>query len=154
MIIINNYLTINSLAQTCKSFNGSIWSLITTLDEEDFKNIEEPISLHRFNNLQSVSFSYHATIIPQDLTKLTTLQKIDANINLNLHEVIECLFRAIRTLTNLRELNVLYHKFSEMDDLLIAHKRLTKLEISAQGFNQSGTQKSTLQRSLLNLINF
>ena len=103
------------------------------------KNIKESTSLARFNNLESLVFRYSATIIPQDLSKLTTLQKLDANIQLDQRGAIECLFSSIEILTNLRELNVCCPKSSEkLADLLNDHKRLTKLEISAY-FPKLGT---------------
>lgn len=114
------------MAQTCKSLNGSTWSLITTIDG----NVEKSINLAKFNNLECLSFPYFATAIPQDLSKLTTLQKLKFNIN---KSTTKQDLSMIQMLKNLREVVVDYkdRNTEKFDDLLTNHTRLTKLEISA-----------------------
>ena len=110
------------MAQTNKSFNNSIWSLITTLNEEDSKKIGESTRLDKFSNLESLLFGYLVTIVPQDLSKLTTLQKLRFNAANSI---------TLQNLTNLRELNVTYRRLSgNLGDLLLDHTRLTRLEIA------------------------
>ena len=124
------------MAQTCKSFNDSIWSLITILKSEELKNIKEVNSLAKFNNLTSLSFGYISTVIPlPDLTKLTNLQRLNAWTD----KFQELNISAIRILTNLRELCIYYPKASEkLADLLNDHRRLTKLLISTQNLQKLG----------------
>lgn len=122
------------MAQTCKSFNRSIWSLITTLDDYDAQRIEESTKLEKFNNLESISTINKVKI----LRSLTTLQKLRVNVE-DAQEMGEFI-QAVQLLTNLRELGVKYpREFSEtMPDLLDNHYRLTKLEFCAENPQQLG----------------
>ena len=134
-IIINNYFKFFRLAQTCKLFNGSIWALIATI-EDSSNSLLETTKLDKFNNLESLSFRFDATVVPQDLSKLTTLQTLQINIVNSLD------IRVLTALKNLQELVVLYHddgSTERLDDLLTEHTQLTKMAILADHIHKLGT---------------
>ena len=114
------------MAQTNKSFNNLIWSLVTTLNEEDSKKIGESTRLDRFSHLEALLFGYSVTIVPRDLSKLTTLQKLKVNTAIPV---------LLQNLTNLRELNVYRRLSGNLGD----HTRLTRLEVTTDDIHQLGT---------------
>lgn len=128
------------MAQTSKSLNTLLWSLITTLDVYETRRIEETTMLAKFDNIESLLLDSSAKFVPQDLIKLTTLHKLQVNEAKESLDILQSL-SVLQTLKNLGELNVSYTNGSrKLDDLLSDHTRLTKLEISAANMKELGRQ--------------